>query len=141
MSETVIANRYRLDSLIATGAMGAVWRAHDPRLDRPVAVKLLKNSVFEDGARARARFEREARAAAKLKGPGIVAVHDHGEDTVGDDSVAYLVMELVEGESLSAVLDREGSLSAGRTLDLVAAVAAALDVAHRQGIVHRDIKP
>ncbi|WP_162145976.1 serine/threonine protein kinase [Glycomyces tenuis] len=136
-----IANRYVLEELIATGGMGAVWRGHDAQLDRPVAVKLLRNSLFQDNDEARKRFDREARAAARLKGAGFAVVYDHGSCTVGDEDVAYLVMELVEGESLSALLDREERLSPERAMAVIGAVADTLRLVHREGIVHRDIKP
>ncbi|WP_051393358.1 serine/threonine-protein kinase [Glycomyces arizonensis] len=136
-----IADRYVLEKLIATGGMGAVWRGRDAQLDRPVAIKLLRNSVFQDNDEARQRFEREARAAAKLKGSGFAVVHDHGTCLVGDEDVAYLVMELVEGESLSALLDREEQLTPEQTMAIAGAVADALRSVHRKGIVHRDIKP
>ncbi|HLU28890.1 MAG TPA: serine/threonine-protein kinase [Glycomyces sp.] len=136
-----IADRYRLERRIASGGMGVVWRGHDTQLDRPVAVKLLRNSLFHDDEEARRRFEREARAAARLKGSGFATVYDHGDCLVGDEDVAYLVMELVEGEALSALLDREERLTPERAMAIVAAVADALRIVHREGIVHRDVKP
>ncbi|WP_051415496.1 serine/threonine-protein kinase [Nocardiopsis sp. CNT312] len=136
-----IAGRYRLDELIATGGMSAVWRGHDTRLDRTVAVKLLKDTAFQDNRQARERFEREAQAAARLNGHGFAAVYDRGEDTVGPDSLAYLVMELVEGESLAALIERRGKLPPARVMEITASVATALETVHSEGIVHRDIKP
>lgn len=137
------ARRYRLDSRIATGGMGVVWRATDTRLDRQVAVKVLKTEYADDPA-FRSRFETEARNAAALHHPGIAGVYDYG---AGEEDVLppYLVMELVDGQPLSALL--AGAAANGRVLDtavvqdLLAQASDALGVAHRAGIVHRDVKP
>lgn len=132
----LLADRYRLDHRIAVGGMGEVWRAEDLLLGRLVAVKTLRPEYVGD-ADLRARFRAEARHAGGLEHPGIASVYDFGELP----SAAWLVMELVDGEPLSGVLRRSGTLSADRTLDIVAQTAAALQVAHDAGIVHRDIKP
>ena len=138
---TLLADRYRLDSLIACGGMGEVWRATDELLQRPVAVKMLKPEYAGDATFLQ-RFRNEARSTAVLSHPGIAALYDYGEMADDDGrAVAYLVMELVEGEPLSDLLTREGPLPVDRTLDIVAQVAAALHVAHRAGVVHRDVKP
>ena len=138
---TVLAGRYRLLERIAVGGMGEVWHAADEVLGRDVAVKLLKPE-YSDDATFRARFRAEARAAAPLTSPGIAQVYDYGEDDPGGGApTAYLVMELVPGEPLSTVLRREGVLGPRRTVDLVAQAAAALQVAHAAGVVHRDVKP
>ncbi|WP_139979738.1 protein kinase domain-containing protein [Nocardioides litoris] len=138
--------RYRLDSRIATGGMGEVWRATDTTLGRQVAVKLLK-AEYADDATFRARFETEARHAAALHHPGIAAVFDFGERAATDGSGTprpYLVMELVEGQPLSSLI---GANSGGRDLDpralrdLLIQTGEALGAAHRAGIVHRDVKP
>ncbi|MEE2046813.1 serine/threonine-protein kinase, partial [Nocardiopsis tropica] len=136
-----VADRYRLDEVIAAGGMGTVWRGHDLRLDRPVAVKLLRDTAFQDAEGARRRFEREARAAARLRGPGFAEVYDHGETVLDGEKLAYLVMELVEGESLTALLRREGPLVPDRAMEITAVVAQTLQTVHDEGIVHRDIKP
>jgi serine/threonine-protein kinase len=128
--------RYRLGERIAVGGMGEVWRAHDELLDREVAVKVLKHEYAQDESFLE-RFRAEARHTAALSHAGIAGVYDYGEAA----GTAYLVMELVPGEPLSALLAREGRLSADRTLDLVAQVARALDVAHKAGVIHRDVKP
>lgn len=132
----LLADRYRLGPRIATGGMGEVWRAKDVVLDRDVAVKTLR-AEFTDDQDLRSRFRAEARHAARLSHPGIASVYDFGESA----DRAWLVMELVEGEPLSAVLHREGALGPERTLDLIAQTAAALQVAHDGGVVHRDVKP
>jgi len=124
--------------------MGEVWRATDEVLGRLVAVKLLRHAYVGDQALA-SRFRAEARYAAALSHPGIAQVFDYGEHApgggAGAGSGAYLVMELVPGEPLSAILARTDRLSAGTTLDIAAQAANALQAAHVAGIVHRDIKP
>ncbi|MFD8532478.1 protein kinase [Streptosporangium canum] len=132
----LLGGRYRPLGRIATGGMGEVWRAKDELLGREVAVKLLRRHVAADPA-FRERFRREARIAAKLADPGIAQVFDYGEA----DGVAYLVMELVPGESLAGILARDGALSVEITLDVVYQTAKALRAAHGAGIIHRDIKP
>ena len=140
------AHRYRLDERIATGGMGVVWRATDTRLNRQVAVKVLKHE-YADDAQFRSRFDTEARNAAALQHPGIAGVFDYSSDPSGpaDSRSPYLVMELVEGQPLSNLLTQ--ARDAGRTLDpavvrdLLTQTADALAVAHRAAIVHRDVKP
>ncbi|MGH3357150.1 MAG: serine/threonine-protein kinase, partial [Nocardioidaceae bacterium] len=134
--------RYTLSERIAVGGMGEVWRALDNVLGRDVAVKILKAEYAED-ATFRARFQAEARNTAALHHPGIAQVFDFGDidDVDSARGTTYLVMELVPGEPLSALLAREGALPADRAVDIVTQAATAIDVAHRQGIVHRDVKP
>jgi eukaryotic-like serine/threonine-protein kinase len=134
--------RYALGERIATGGMGEVWRATDTVLGREVAVKILR-AEYADDATFRARFQAEARNTAALHHPAVAQVFDFGEipDTDGQRATAFLVMELVPGEPLSAVLAREGALDPERAADIVAQAAAGIDVAHRRGIVHRDVKP
>ena len=137
------ARRYVLESRIATGGMGEVWSARDTVLDRPVAVKVLKPE-YADDALFRTRFETEARHAAALHHPGIAAVFDYGESPLDDGSTTprpYLVMELVEGQPLSALLRPGAPLDPAVAQDLLAQAADALGVAHAAGIVHRDVKP
>ncbi|BEP13193.1 hypothetical protein acdb102_15040 [Acidothermaceae bacterium B102] len=139
-SDTIVGGRYRLTSLIATGGMGAVWRARDERLQREVAVKLLKPELLHvQGASigSLTRFRAEARHAAALSHPGIAAVYDYGETA----DQAFLVMELVEGEPLSRLLAREGALPVPVALRIVGLTALALEAAHDAGVIHRDIKP
>jgi eukaryotic-like serine/threonine-protein kinase len=134
----VLDGRYALIERIASGGMGEVWRGGDQILGRPVAVKLLAAAHAGD-EQFRARFRAEARYAASLSHPGIARVFDYGEDSpLGGP---YLVMELVNGEPLSAILERVGRLAPEITLDIVGQAARALDAAHQAGIVHRDIKP
>ena len=137
MSDYLLAGRYRLTDRIAAGGMGEVWRGQDELLNRAVAVKLLPTGRAGDEAFL-ARFRAEARYAASLSHPGIARVYDYGESS--EFGGAYLVMELVDGEPLSAILARAG-LSPDATLDIVSQAARALDAAHQAGIVHRDIKP
>jgi serine/threonine-protein kinase len=137
---TLIADRYRLDASIASGGMGTVWRGHDTRLKRAVAVKILK-SGFERDENARARFEHEAHAVASLRHNGIAALHDYGETEDEQGAVlSYLVMELIEGRSLTQVL-LGGPLDPAEAMRLCAQVAEALQAAHDAGIIHRDVKP
>jgi eukaryotic-like serine/threonine-protein kinase len=138
VSEYLLAGRYRLTDRIAAGGMGEVWRAEDSLLNRAVAVKLLPTGRAGDEAFL-ARFRAEARYAASLSHSGIARVYDYGESA--EFGGAYLVMELVNGEPLSAILARAGRLSPDATLDIVSQSARALDAAHQAGIVHRDIKP
>ncbi|MBX3229618.1 MAG: protein kinase [Labilithrix sp.] len=124
---------FRIDALLGQGGMGAVYRAWDLSLDRPVALK----TVLLDNAHTRALFVRESRAQAKLRHPNVVPVHFVGEH----EGLTYLVMELVEGESLAAMIEREKRLSEERALEIVDAVAAALEAALAEGLIHRDVKP
>jgi len=136
-------HRYRLDSRIATGGMGEVWRATDTALGRTVAVKLLK-AEYADDATFRSRFETEARHAAALSHPGVAGVFDVGEGSALDGSGKprpYLVMELVDGQPLSALLVSGRELDPVAVRDLMAQTGDALGAAHRAGIVHRDVKP
>ena len=138
--------RYRLDARLATGGMGAVWRATDTSLDRIVAIKLLK-SEYADDQQFRQRFETEARHAASLHHPHVASVYDVGESlSLGradgsDVPRPYLVMELVDGEPLSALLRGGRPLAPDAVRDLMAQAADAIGAAHRAGIVHRDVKP
>ena len=125
-----------MGALLAVGGMGEVWAARDLLLDRAVAVKVLGRALAGDG-RAAERLRREARAAGRLEHPNIARVLDLGEH----DGRPYLVMELLEGESLAARIDRAGPMPAAEAARVVAAVADALEAAHRAGVVHRDVKP
>ena len=132
----VFGSRYELVSRIAIGGMGEVWKANDSVIGRLVAIKILKEEYLGDPG-FRERFRTEAKNAALVNHEGIANVFDYGEE----DGSAYLVMELVPGEALSTVLEREKILPASRVLSIVAQTAAALHQAHLAGLVHRDIKP
>lgn len=136
----LLEGRYRLESLIAVGGMGEVWRARDELLERPVAVKLVKDAFASDDAFL-SRFRSEARIAAALSHQGIAHVFDYGEPGDKPPQRPFLVMELVEGRSLSAVIAESGALPAGVAIDIIAQVARALAAAHKLGITHCDIKP
>ncbi|WP_030482327.1 Stk1 family PASTA domain-containing Ser/Thr kinase [Nocardioides aequoreus] len=132
----VLDGRYRLEEQIARGGMATVHRATDLRLDRTVAVKVMHDGLAHDDDFVR-RFQREARAAARLSHPGVVAVFDTGDD----DGTLYLVMELVGGRTLRQLIREEAPLRPVRALRLVESVLEALAAAHAAGIVHRDVKP
>jgi serine/threonine-protein kinase len=138
VTDYLLAGRYRLTDRIAAGGMGEVWRGEDVLLNRAVAVKLLPTGRAGDESFL-ARFRAEARYSASLSHPGIARVYDYGESA--EFGGAYLIMELVQGEPLSAILARAGRLSPEATLDIIGQAARALDAAHQAGIVHRDIKP
>ena len=137
---TLIDGRYRLGPVLARGGMSTVYRATDTRLDRPVAVKVMDQQLAADPA-FRARFEREARSAARIHHPAVVGVSDQGTAIVGDDAVAFLVMELVEGGTLRDVVATRGALTVPAALAVLEPVLAGLAEAHRRGLVHRDVKP
>ena len=128
--------RYRLIARIATGGMGEVWQAQDEVILRKVAIKILKQQYMGDPDFVE-RFRTEAKHAAMINHDGIANVYDYGED----DGSAFLVMELVPGESLSSILEREKTLPEQQVISIIAQTALALDAAHREGLVHRDIKP
>ncbi len=129
-------DRYRLVSRIAVGGMGEVWLGHDEALARNVAIKVLR-SEFAGDAGFLDRFRTEARNSAQLSHPNIAALYDYGEQ----DGSAYLVMELILGEPMSDLLDRQPVLPTGRLLPILAQTARALHAAHVAGVVHRDVKP
>jgi predicted ATPase/DNA-binding CsgD family transcriptional regulator len=131
-----LSDRYQLSTRVAVGGMGEVWEAADLIIGRTVAVKILKDE-YVGAPGFLERFRAEARNAALVNHEGIATVYDYGEQ----ENTAYLVMELVPGEALSAILKRESSLPTDRVLDLVAQTASALQAAHTAGLTHRDIKP
>jgi CheY-like chemotaxis protein len=133
----VVAERYRIEAEIGSGAFGAVYRARHLDLERPVAVKVLRTSVPRDGAAA-ARFRREGISACRVKHPHAVSVLDFG---VTDRGEAYLAMELLAGRSLAEELRAVGPLSSERAASLLVPVCEALAAAHAAGVIHRDIKP
>ena len=133
----VLDNKYRLDSYLSRGGMGAVYRATHVMLGRPVAVKLINPDLVTSPDIVR-RFQREARAVTHLNHPNIVEVYDLGQTP---DGTLYIAMELVSGESLSSVIKSGGPLPPSRIVSIISQVASALALAHRKEIVHRDLKP
>ena len=130
-----LGGRYVLGEMIGTGGMADVYRAHDQRLAREVAVKVLRSDLARDPSFV-ARFRKEAFAAAGLNHPGIVAVYDSGEEPA-----PYIVMELVSGHTLRDLIHRGERLPLARALEIGEGILAALEYSHERGIVHRDIKP
>jgi eukaryotic-like serine/threonine-protein kinase len=126
---------YEIVAPLGAGGMGEVYRARDTRLERAVAIKILREQLSHDPVR-RQRFEREAKTVSHLSHPHICVLHDVGHQ----DGIDYLVMECVEGETLARRLEK-GSLPLEQALKLGAQIADALDKAHRSGVVHRDLKP
>ena len=136
MSEGAIADRYTLEDRLGSGGMSTVYRATDGVLERTVAVKVLAEHLSDD-EKFVARFRREALAVAKLVHPNIVQVYDTGVDR----GRHFIVMEYVEGKSGAQLLQRDGSMRPGTAVEVAAQACAGLDYAHRQGIIHRDVKP
>ncbi len=136
-SGRLLGGRYKLEHCIGSGGMGEIYRARRTHIGDTVAVKVLRADVVED-EKSRQRFYREARAAAMLHHPNAVVIHDFGEDA---DGTAYIVMELLVGRSLRQVLAQEGVINPVRAYGIIRQASAALDAGHRNGIVHRDIKP
>lgn len=141
LSGETLAERYRLITPVGRGAMGAVWRARDLAGRRDVAVKLIDGR--RDGTNRAARFLREGRAMARLHSPHVVGILDHGRclHPTEEGEIAFLVMELLEGESLARRLDRADRLDATTTLRIINHVGRGISLAHARGIVHRDLKP
>ncbi|APR81378.1 Adenylate cyclase [Minicystis rosea] len=133
----LIAGKFRLDRIVGRGGMGSVWAARNEQLGMLVALKFIEAEQGTDLADARARFEREARAAAQIRSPHVAQILDHGLD--GDRP--YIAMELLEGEDLGERLRREGYLSLPAVARIVTQVSKALRRAHEAGIIHRDLKP
>ncbi|AYF75020.1 serine/threonine protein kinase [Nocardia yunnanensis] len=127
---------YRLENLLGNGGTGQVWRAHDTRTDRTVALKLLARELAADDT-FRQRFQREARLAARLREPHVVPIHTFGEQ----DGQLFIDMAYVEGSDLGKLLRNDGRLPPATAVDVVTQIAAALDEAHKRGLVHRDVKP
>jgi len=136
MEKKLLNNRYRLVEMIGSGGMAVVYKAIDTLLHRPVAIKILREAYADDPAFL-ARFQHEARSAARLDHPNVVTIYDVGQD--GD--LHYIVMEYVEGEDLKTIIRREGRLSVDRAVDIAAQIAAGVGHAHKAGIIHCDVKP
>lgn len=139
MAQPQTIGRYQIIAELGHGAMGSVYRAHDPTMDRTVAIKTILAAALTGplAGEYRERFIREARAAGRLSHPGIVTVYDVNEQ----DGTPYLVMEFVAGRSLAAAMDAGERFSIDRIYELGQQVAEALGYAHRNGVVHRDVKP
>jgi serine/threonine protein kinase len=135
-SGTTLGGKYRLEGVIAKGGMGSVWRGVHLSLGIDVAIKFMAGELAETSHYA--SFEREARAAARLRSEHTVRVYDHG---VSHEGLPYLVMEYIDGESLAAAVDRRGPLPPAEVAALVEQASRALGEAHAHGIVHRDVKP
>src|SRR3982751_45567 len=135
-----LGGRYELGHVLGRGGMAEVYLGHDTRLGRTVAVKTLRADLARDPS-FQTRFRREAQAAASLNHPAIVAVYDTGEDGDQYQALPYIVMEYVDGRTLREVLKAEGRLMPRRAMEILADVCAALDFSHRNGIIHRDVKP
>jgi eukaryotic-like serine/threonine-protein kinase len=138
----LLGGRYELDGVVGRGGMAEVYRAHDIRLDRVVAIKTLRTDLARDQT-FQARFRREAQSAASLNNPSIVAVYDTGEDEdmATGIPVPYIVMEFVDGRTVRDLLQSDHRLLPERSLEIIDGVLGALDYSHQSGIVHRDIKP
>ena len=136
MTGRFLDGRYRIGSRIARGGMASVYEATDVRLDRTVAVKVMHPGLGDDDEFA-ARFVREARAAARLSHPNVVAVYDQGDE----DGTVFLAMEMVQGHTLRDVIRKESPMSPPRAMAVLEPVLSALAAAHRAGLIHRDVKP
>lgn len=132
----LLDGRYRVEAEIATGGMSTVYRGLDVRLDRPVALKVMDSRYARD-QQFLTRFHREARAVARLKDPGLVAIYDQGNDATHP----FLVMELIEGGTLRELLRERGPMPPHAVVAVLRPVLSGLGVAHRSGLVHRDVKP
>ena len=132
----LLDGRYRVEARIATGGMSTVYRGLDVRLDRPVALKVM-DARYAGDREFLTRFQREARAIARLKSPGLVAIYDQGNDTAHP----FLVMELVTGGTLRELLRERGPMPPHAVVAVLAPVLSGLGAAHRAGLVHRDVKP
>ncbi|MDU1583122.1 MAG: Stk1 family PASTA domain-containing Ser/Thr kinase [Peptoniphilus harei] len=139
MINKILANRYEILEKIGTGGMGNVFKAHDRKLDRIVAIKVLKLEYNEDNNFIR-KFKRESLAAASISHPNIVSIYDVGTEIIEDKEVHYIVMEYIDGKTLKDLINDEGRLSEKRALNYCIQIAEALKVAHSKHIVHRDIK-
>ncbi|MBO4272428.1 serine/threonine-protein kinase, partial [Microbispora triticiradicis] len=135
----LVGGRYQLMEPIGRGGMGVVWRAHDQLLDRPVAVKEVRydSAMGDELSDLNRRTMREARAAGRLTHPNVVVVHD----VIEEDDRPWIIMQLVQSRSLGQVIREDGPLSPERTVEIGLQILDALRAAHRQGVLHRDVKP
>ncbi len=128
--------RYQIEGLLGQGSMGVVFKAYDPVLERYAAIKIMNKGVEVDDE-LRARFFREARSAAKLNHPNIISIYDLGENR----KRPFIAMEYVEGEDLRAIIKKRAFIPFSEKLRFVSQICEGLDYAHRNGVIHRDIKP
>ncbi|MCK6576412.1 serine/threonine protein kinase, partial [Myxococcota bacterium] len=133
----IIADRYRIEERLARGGMGAVYRAEQMAMRRPVALKLLRSELMGE-ATAQARFQREALAASRIESAHVVTLFDFGKT---DDGLFFMAMELLSGETLATRIDREKTLAEPQAVLIGIAIAKALAAAHDAGVIHRDLKP
>ncbi len=139
MDDPTQLGKYLVQSVLGRGAMGVVYKAYDPHIERTVAIKTVRKGVLDPvlAAQYTARFKNEARAVGRLHHPNIVAIYEYGED----ETVAYIAMEFVEGTGLREYLERKARFEFGHVLNIMRQLLGALDFAHARGVVHRDIKP
>src|SRR6185436_13456922 len=131
-----LAGKYRVDKLIKTGGMGSVYRGKHVLMDKTVAIKVLRPALAGDDVVV-ARFSCEAKAASRISHPHAVSVTDFGE---AENGVVFLVMEFLHGQTLTDVIKPEGAMPLERTVEIIRQVYGALDAAHQQGVIHRDLK-
>src|SRR5882724_254166 len=131
-----LAGKYLVEKLIKRGGMGAIYQGKHVLMDKTVAIKVLRPSLAVDNILV-ARFSREAKAASRISHPHAVSVTDFGE---AENGVVFLVMEYLDGQTLKQVIRNEGQMPLGRVVEIVSQVSGALDAAHKQGVVHRDLK-
>jgi serine/threonine protein kinase len=136
----ILDSKYELLERLGQGGMGAVYRARRLHIGDEVAVKLLSRELVREHT-AIERFRREARSAAMIRHPNVVSIHDFGDASTGNSAETYIVMELIKGESLRQVIAREGRLHPERATSLMRDICAGVGLAHRQGLLHRDLKP
>lgn len=139
MISKVLGKRYEILEKIGTGGMGNVYKAHDRRLDRIVAIKVLKLEYNDDNNFIR-KFKRESLAAASISHPNIVGIYDVGSETLDNEVVHYIVMEYIDGKTLKDLINEEGRIPEKRALNYAIQIAEALKIAHSKHIIHRDIK-
>src|SRR5215831_18106127 len=135
LSQT-LAGKYKIERLIKRGGMGAVYRGRHVLMDKTVAIKVLRPALAVDDEVV-ARFSREAKAASRISHPHAVSVTDFGES---ENGVVFLVMEYLDGQTLKDVIRSDGPMTLVRTAEIIRQVAGALDAAHEQGVIHRDLK-
>lgn len=139
MISKVLANRYEILEKIGSGGMGNVYKAHDRRLDRIIAIKVLRLEYNEDNNFIR-KFKRESLAAASISHPNIVSIYDVGSEEIDGNKIHYIVMEYIDGQTLKELINENGKIPENKALNYTIQIAEALKVAHQKHIVHRDIK-